>query len=100
MARHTSKTRLKCSKNLYLSHRFFYKIRQIHRFFDAFRQNLQILFRNQAHSRRPLGVLQIPAELPPSSHCARSRRPPGEKPRPLAALSHKKPGIHTKWMPG
>ena len=26
--------------------------------------------------------------------------PPGEKPRSLAALPHKKPGIHTKWMPG
>ena len=42
------KTRLKSAKNLYLSHRFFYKIRQIHRFFDVFRQNLQILCRNQA----------------------------------------------------
>ena len=29
-----------------------------------------------------------------------SHRLPGEKPRPLAALSHKKPGIHTKWIPG
>ena len=27
-------------------------------------------------------------------------RPLGEKPRPLAALSYKKPGIHTKWIPG
>ena len=31
--------RLKSAKNLYLVHRFFCKIRQIHRFFDAFRQN-------------------------------------------------------------
>ena len=29
-----------------------------------------------------------------------SHRPPGEKPRPLAAFPHKKPGIHTKWIPG
>jgi len=42
------KARLKSAKNLYLSHRFFNKIRQIHRFFDAFRQKLQILCRNQA----------------------------------------------------
>ena len=84
------KTRLKCAKNLYLSHRFFCKIRQIHRFFDAFRQNLQILCRNQAPARRPPDARRARAALPP----------PGEKPRPLAALSHKKPGIHTKWMPG
>ena len=31
------KVRLKCAKNLYLSHRFFCKIRQIHRFFNVFR---------------------------------------------------------------
>ena len=47
--------RLKSTKNLYLSYRFFYKIRQIHRFFDAFRQNLQILCRNQAPPRCVLG---------------------------------------------
>ena len=41
-------TRLKSAKNLYLSHRFFDKIRQIHRFFCNFRQKLQILCRNQA----------------------------------------------------
>ena len=40
--------RLKSVKNLYLSHRFFCKIRQIHRFFCNFRQKLQILCRNQA----------------------------------------------------
>ena len=81
------KVRLKSAKNLYLGHRFFDKIRQIHRFFDVIRQKLQILCRNQAH---------------PSVHLVRasSHRPPGEKPRPLAALSHKKPGIHTKWIPG
>ena len=39
---------LKSAKNLYLSHRIFDKIRQIYRFFDAFRQKLQILCRNQA----------------------------------------------------
>ena len=43
--------RLKSAKNLYLSHRFFCKIRQIHRFFNVFRQNLQILCRNQAWSK-------------------------------------------------
>ena len=41
---------LKSAKNLYLSHRFFDKIRHIHRFFDVFRQKLQILCRNQARS--------------------------------------------------
>jgi len=88
------KTRLKCAKNLYLSHRFFYKIRQIHSFFNVFRQNLQILCRNQAPSRRP-------ARRPPDARRARAALPPpGENPRPLAALTHKKPGIHTKWMPG
>ena len=40
---------LKSAKNLYLRHRFFDKIRQIHRFFYLFRQKLQILCRNQAH---------------------------------------------------
>ena len=40
--------RLKSAKNLYLSHRFFDKIRQIHSFFYVFRQKLQILCRNQA----------------------------------------------------
>ena len=52
-------TRLKSAKNLYLSHRFFNEIRQIHRFFCNFRQKLQILCRNQAReswgkSRRKL----------------------------------------------
>ena len=42
--------RLKSAKNLYLRHRFFDKIRQIHRFFYLFRQKLQILCRNQARS--------------------------------------------------
>ena len=44
--------RLKSAKNLYMSHRFFYKIRQIHRIFDAFRQNPPIFYRNQAPARR------------------------------------------------
>ncbi len=29
-----------------------------------------------------------------------SHRPPGEKPGLLPAFPHKKPGIHTKWIPG
>ena len=102
------KTRLKCAKNLYLSHRFFYKIRQIHSIFYIFRQNLQILCRNQAplgalkaSPRRPLGPPRLPPSARPApAELALSARPPGEKPRPLAALTHKKPGIHTKWMPG
>ena len=55
------KVRLKSAKNLYLRHRFFEKIRQIHRFFYLFRQKLQILCRNQAH---------------PSVHLARGGRAP------------------------
>ena len=66
------KARLKSAKNLYLSHRFFNKIRQIHRFFDAFRQNLQILCRNQARARRP----QDPSRCTLVSRRARARRPP------------------------
>ena len=50
------KARLKSAKNLYLSHRFFDKIRQIYRFFNAFRQKLQILCRNQA---RLIQTLQV-----------------------------------------
>ena len=50
---HSVLPRLKSAKNLYLSHRFFCKIRQIHSFFNVFRQNLQILCRNQAPPRRP-----------------------------------------------
>jgi len=50
------KARLKSAKNLYLSHRFFNKTRQIHRFFDAFRQKLQILCRNQARLAQALQV--------------------------------------------
>ena len=41
---------LKSAKNLYFRHRFFCKIRQINRFFDVFRHNLQILCRSQARS--------------------------------------------------
>ena len=65
------KTRLKCAKNLYLSHRFFYKIRQIHSIFYIFRQNLQILCRNQAPLgalKTPLGARSFPAELALSAH--------------------------------
>ena len=47
----TNNVRLKSAKNLYLSHRFFCKIRQIHRFFCIFRQKLQILCRNQAREK-------------------------------------------------
>ena len=55
----TNNVRLKSAKNLYLRHRFFNEIRQIHRFFCNFRQKLQILCRNQAReswgkSRRKL----------------------------------------------
>ena len=32
--------------------------------------------------------------------CASSTLPAWRETRPLAALSHKKPGIHTKWIPG
>ena len=61
---------------------------KIYRFFAEIRRTLGAL-------KAPLGVRQIRAELALSAHPQ-----PGEKPRPLAALSHKKPGIHTKWMPG
>ena len=44
--------RLKSAKNLYLRHRFFDEIRQIHSFFYVFRQKLQILLRNQAREDR------------------------------------------------
>ena len=70
------KVRLKCAKNLYLSYRFFYKIRQIHRFFDAFRQNLQILCRNQAPARPPRRT--------PDSRRARVQLPPLRRARSLA----------------
>ena len=40
------------------------------------------------------------AEIRRAQARASSHHPPGEKPHPLAALSHKKPGIHTKWIPG
>ena len=40
------------------------------------------------------------AEIRRAQARASSYHPPGEKPRPLAALSYKKPGIHTKWIPG
>ena len=51
------------------------------------------IYRFFAEIRRALGARSFPAALVQSA-------PPGEKPCPLAALSHKKPGIHTKWMPG
>ena len=60
---------LKNAKNLCLGHRFFDEIRQIHRFFDGFRQNPQILCRNQARAE----------------HTATCRET-----RPLAAVTHKK----------
>ena len=61
------KVRLKSAKNLYLRYRFFDKIRQIHRFFYLFRQKLQILCRNQAHSR---------SSLPRTTHLARNPSTP------------------------
>ena len=69
---HASKSRLKSTKNLCLSHRFFCKIRQIHRFFDAFRQKLQILCRNQARTGR-LGcrhTVRTATLQPPLAHRA------------------------------
>ena len=57
---------------------------KIYRFFAEIRRTLG-----------PLGARSFPAALALSAHPQ-----PGEKPRPLAALSHKKPGIYTKWMPG
>ena len=69
----TLQNRLKCAKNLYLSHRFFYKIRQIHSFFNVFRQNLQILCRNQAPSNRPPGArFPLPSRRAPAAHLARN----------------------------
>ena len=50
------KASLKSAKILYFGYRFFDEIRQIHRFFDIFRQILQILLRNQA--RRKSGAEQ------------------------------------------
>ena len=52
---------LKRAKNLYLRHRFFNKIRQIHRFFAAFRQMLQILCRNQARPERTARLARNPS---------------------------------------
>ena len=43
LARRTLAARLKSAKNLYFEYRFFDEIRQIHRFFYIFRQNLQNL---------------------------------------------------------
>ena len=59
-ARTRFKPRLKSAKILYFGHRFFDEIRQIHRIFDAFRQTLQILCRNQARSKS--GAKQIRRE--------------------------------------
>ena len=78
------KVRLKSAKNLYLRHRFFEKIRQIHRFFYLFRQKLQILCRNQAHLSVHQAHLSVHQAHPsvqlarvrcePSSHSARTAR--------------------------
>ena len=63
---------LKCAKNLYLRHRFFDEIRQIHRFFEAFRQKLQILLRNQARNehiaRNPISPQCPHTKIPTSRH--------------------------------
>ena len=64
------KTRLKSAKKLYLSHRFFDEIRQIHRFFAVIRQNLQILCRNQARWLRP-GALDVLVRLGTLAHRVR-----------------------------
>ena len=85
------KTRLKSAKNLYLSHRFFYKIRQIHSFFNVFRQYLQILCRNQAPSNRPLGARKIAPtwrETPSTSSAyAQETRHPHEMDAGLKSLA-------------
>ena len=73
------KTCLKSAKNLYLSHRFFYKIRQIHRIFDAFRQNPPILCRNQAPSRCTLVSCRLAPSPPRAAPAPNPPRPPGEK---------------------
>ena len=41
------KVRLKSAKNLYLRHRFFYKIRQIHRFFYLYRLEFSLQVQQQ-----------------------------------------------------
>ena len=64
------KVRLKSAKNLYLRHRFFDKIRQIHRFFYLFRQKLQILCRNQA---RPGAPKRTPGARRAGADCAPAR---------------------------
>ena len=64
------KTRLKSAKKLYLSHRFFDEIRQIHRFFAVIRQNLQILCRNQA--RQPIGAAGLQAHWASWAHLVRN----------------------------
>ena len=71
------KVRLKSAKNLYLRYRFFVKIRQIHRFFYVFRQKLQILCRNQAHSRSSLPRTTRLARNPstPSIYAQETRHP-------------------------
>ena len=79
---------LKSTKNLYLRHRFFNKIRQIHRLFNVFRQNLQILFRNQA----PLGIRQTSSaawrETPSTSSAyAQETRHPHEMDAGLKSLA-------------
>ena len=68
------KVRLKSAKNLYLRHRFFEKIRQIHRFFYLFRQKLQILCRNQAR----LGTRRARVDCAPAhaAHLARNPSTP------------------------
>ena len=63
---------------MYLSHRFFCKIRQIHRFFNVFRQYLQILCRNQA----PLGARSFPA-----AQTAVFATPPASRPAPAVYLA-------------
>ena len=76
---------LKSAKNLYLSHRFVCKIRQIHRFFDVFRQNLQILCRNQARTQLPPSIWR---ETPStSSVSAQETRHPHEMDTGLKLLS-------------
>ena len=82
------KVRLKSAKNLYLRHRFFVKIRQIHRFFYVFRQKLQILCRNQAHSRSSLPRTTRLARNPSTSSAfAQETRHPHEMDTGLKSLA-------------
>ena len=79
---------LKSAKNLYLSHRFFVKIRQIHSFFNVFRQNLQILCRNQAR----FAVTSLQVRSPGAQLTVRR-----ENPLPAGRLPHEPRALAPKF---